>query len=231
MFNRIFLFCVSALFCFAPELGSVRAGSITLDFEGVPTTYYHMFGNQNLGSHYAGLDKGPIFGTGAKILDRVLGGYNNQDFPPKSGNAVLFSLNDSTIGVNFSVGNVSSVGFWYTTGFGLTLSVFDSGNSLLGSNTGTSNKGTNSFLTFNAGSDIISRITITGVPNQYTIDDFTYTFTSPGGNPTVPEPSTLAVFGLGSCFATIASSRRRRRKSAQEEAVSGTDENQIAAVK
>jgi hypothetical protein len=59
----------------------------TIDFEGLQTTYYMLFGNTNIGTYYPGV----TFGQHAIILDKVIGGYKDFLYPPHSGNAVFTS--------------------------------------------------------------------------------------------------------------------------------------------
>jgi hypothetical protein len=188
---------VCVVLCLTGLAGIAGAAVTTLNFEGVPTDHYFYVGNMNLGNHYDGQPNGPVFGADATILDKIIGGYNDFNYPPHSGNAVLFSDLDSTIRVDFTT-PVSSVGLWYTANsmqspFGLFLDAYNSADTLLASAFGGNNLGTNSPLGIVWGSDVIDYVKIHDGGDRYTIDDFWYDST---GTPIIPEPSTFIIWSV-----------------------------------
>lgn len=161
---------MSFVLCIAAALFLIRpAYAVTLDFEGVPLTYYYLGGNLNLGNFYPGVN----FGPDATILDYVIYGYDCGGYPPHSGNAVLFSGTLPYIDVIFDA-PVSNVSVWYTSPYTLYLEAYaDVSMSIpLGTTPGPSNSGTNSQLTLNLSG--IRAIRIHNGGNNFTIDDLTY---------------------------------------------------------
>jgi hypothetical protein len=193
---RLLSSILAVLVCLTGLVGIAGASVTTLDFEGVPTTYYIAFDGQNLGDYYAGMPNAPVFGVDATILDAVIGGYNNSGYPPHSGNAVLFTDTEPAIRVDFTGGPVSSVGLWYTTSTNpLHLEAYDSTDVLLTSAVGDVNYGTNSWLGVALGSNSIDHVLIHDGGDEYTIDDFTYN-SSDSSNSSVPEPATILIWSI-----------------------------------
>ena len=171
-------------------LASVSHALTVVDFEGLPDANYYFGGNTNLGGYYAGLN----FGADATILDQAIYGYNSGGYPPHSGDAVLFSVSDPVIRVDFSSAT-NHAELWYTTATDLWLEAYDSGNNLLTSSTaGGSNYGSNSFLDVNWGSNSIAYVLIHDTGDFFTVDDFGWEDT--GGHP-VPEPTTVLLMASG----------------------------------
>lgn len=148
---------------------TATAQALVIDFEGVPTTYYGMYGNQNLGGYYAGL----WFGPDATILDRVIGGYNSADYPPHSGNAILYSDLTPYIRVDFVAATAEHVGVWYTSYYSLHLEAYDASGNLLAASVGTSTYPSASrWLAVDAPN--IAYVIVHDSGNYFGIDDFTY---------------------------------------------------------
>jgi hypothetical protein len=161
----------------------------TVDFEGVPTTYYRWYENENLNGYYTGLK----FEPDATILDKVIGdGYDYFDYPPHSGNAVLVSDSMPYIRVDFVDSTANYVEMWYTTTTTSTfyLEAYDSSDNLLASSTGQYNKGTNSFISVSA--DNIAYVKLHDSGNYFTIDDFGYETGA-----VIPAPGAILLSGIG----------------------------------
>jgi hypothetical protein len=145
------------------------ASAFVCDFEGLPTTYYYFYGMQNIGNYYAGVTFGPT----VYILDRLIGGYNDQGFPPCSGNAVAVSIGTDFIRADLAQAT-DHVSICYTegAGTGLWLEAYDAGGTLLTSANGPSNYGASGFLEVNATG--IAYVMIHNSGDFFVIDDFTF---------------------------------------------------------
>ncbi len=159
----------------------------TLDFEGLPDLYYYWGGNTNIGNYLSGV----TFGPDATILDQNIYGYNSGEFPPRSGDAVLFTdePTQGLITAQFDQ-NVNFVSLWYTANTQIWLEAFDSGDGLIDTDTGLGgNFGQLDYLEVSSSFFDIAYIQIHDGGNTYTIDDLTF-------NP-VPEPATVILMGMG----------------------------------
>jgi hypothetical protein len=188
---------VSVLFSSLPGVAGV------IDFENVPQTYWFKAGGQNLGSYYEGV----TFGTTATILENQVYGYNYAGFPPHSGNAVLGSVNTSSITAQFDSPQ-QSVSLWYTSSSNLTFSAYDSSNNLITQSSVIPNLQHSFMFMVDVGNASIDHFVISGVGDSFTIDDFS----APGisGNP-VPEPSAVMFMGIGGLtMAGFGYSKRRK---------------------
>lgn len=154
--------------------------AFTCDFEGLPTTYYYFYGMQNIGGYYPGVSFGPT----CYILDAVIGGYNSGGYPPHSGNAVAVSIGTSFIRADFAQAT-DHVDVWYTEGYGngLWLDAYNSGGTLIASDDGPTNYGTNAQLSVDAAG--IAYVMIHNEGDYFTIDDFTF-----NEGPSPAEPNT-----------------------------------------
>lgn len=198
----ILLFSVLMIFSASQALAG------TIDFENMPQDYWYYGGQQNFGNYWQGVN----FGPASTILETEVYGYNNSGYPPHSGVAVLFSISVPYIDIVFDLA-VDTFSFWYTTNDSFDVSYFDELNSLIGSQSLATNYGSNSFFEFSNSEQNIKKITVSGVGNYFTIDDFTAPFIT--GQPSdpnhnvVPEPSTILMLGIG--LLGMAASRRYRR--------------------
>jgi hypothetical protein len=191
MLRKWLMVVALALVC-AP--GQANAGLTTINFDNAPNSLLYFGGATSIGSYYAGNPAGPTFGTDATILDAVNGGYNSSGYPYSSPYGVLFTAGTGVITVDFTTGKASTVGFDYNNPFyGLTVDVY-AGGSLLDSQSLTSPYGgPPGTYSFNAGSETITKVVLTGLADFYTIDNFNYNTTAQS----VPEPASLTLLGLG----------------------------------
>jgi hypothetical protein len=150
------------------------------DFEGLPTTYYYFYGMQNIGGYYAGVSFGPT----CYILDAVIGGYNYGSYPPHSWSAVAVSIGTNYIRADFAQAT-DYVSVWYTEGLGngLWLDAYNSGGTLIASDNGPSNPGSNAQLEVSASG--IAYVMIHNEGDYFTIDDFEF-----NEGPSPAQPST-----------------------------------------
>jgi hypothetical protein len=164
---------------------SIKAGSITLNFEGVPdsTPIREIY-----------LPLGVDFFRATAITAGV--SLNELEFPPHSGQNVAFD-NSGNIILTFTT-PVLSVGGYFNYSVPITMVAFGPGNLILGSATsqhssndalfGDPGSIPNEFLGLNIAG--IVQVTITGDPagSSFTMDDLS--FTTAG---TVPEPTTIVL--------------------------------------
>ncbi|MBX9258462.1 hypothetical protein H1Q63_31870 [Desmonostoc muscorum CCALA 125] len=159
------------------------------------------------------LSLGADFNGTASILQ--LGSTLNPDFPPVSGNNIIYdnpSLGSGIIRIDAVDSFWSSVGGFVTGNTNVTLTAYNASNSILGTaSTGGANyngAGTgllpNIFLSIT--SPDISYVTFQDSGNTYTIDNFTFT-------KSVPEPSVM--LGTLLTFAAFSANSLRKGKRQQ----------------
>ncbi|MCF2151134.1 hypothetical protein IQ276_032860 [Desmonostoc muscorum LEGE 12446] len=159
------------------------------------------------------LSLGADFNGTASILQ--LGSTLNPDFPPVSGNNIIYdnpSLGSGTIRIDAVDSFWSSVGGFVTGNTNVTLTAYNASNSILGTaSTGGANfdgAGTgllpNIFLSITYPD--ISYVTFEDSGNTYTIDNFTFT-------KSVPEPSVM--LGTLLTFAAFSANSLRKGKRQQ----------------
>jgi hypothetical protein len=129
--------------------------------------------------------------------------YNYVGYPAHSGINVVYSPTTGLIEADASGANFTSAGAWYSTPDSVTLNAYDSSNNLLATSTVGSDYGSSQFFSVSAPN--IAYVQFVGDANFYTIDDFTFTTT------TVPEPSTMALMGIGAVALVGRRIARRRR--------------------
>jgi len=166
--------CTLDDWCFGPDCGA-WGGDSTVDFDGVPQTYWYFDGGVNLSSYYPGLHFGPT----AMILEETVYGYNSSSYPYHSFDAVLFSSVNDDIQVNISP-PTDHAGLWYTCGSGeVVLEACNSAGTILATSVGPLNAGSNDYLQVNAHG--IDHVWIRGAAGYYTVDDFEWN----AGTPTI----------------------------------------------
>ncbi len=175
--------------------------AFTLDFEGLPDQHYHYGGDQNLGSYYPGL----TFGPDVTVLDRVIYGYNDAQYPPHSGNAVIFWDSGSYIDVALAT-PAGSVSAWYSSADDLTMEAYDAAGSLIASTVGSANLFSSRFIGLSDPTAGIARVRFLHRPNYCVLDDLTVT--GSGGSDDSPEPFTWVLLACTGIAGAIA--RRRR---------------------
>jgi len=172
---------------------SLRAGTVTLDFEGFSDSTI-------LTNQYSGL--GATFSN--TIIFTAGISLNEFELPPQSGVNVAFD-NNGPISISFT-NPVLSFGGFFTYAVPLTLAAFDATSTQVGSAmsafnsnlalSGDAGSSPNEFLQVSSAGGI-SSVTITGDPGggSFAMDDATF---STAGSSTVPEPNTLGLIFLGS---------------------------------
>lgn len=139
-----------------------------VNFDGLSEHYWYNGDNQNLGDFYSGVS----FGPHSTILEAAVYGYNDDGYPPHSGDAVLFTPTEPSIRADFPF-QMSHVGLWYTSGQGnLYLEGYDRSGNLLASTTGVENYGSNDYLGITAPE--ISYAVVHNSNDFFTIDDFEF---------------------------------------------------------
>ncbi len=147
-------------------------------------------------------DLGVAFGHAIALISGL--GLDETDFPPRSGTNVI-SDNGGPLEIFFD-SPVTNVFAYFTYGTAIEFAAFDASNVRIGSNrsafssnlgggSGELGSATNELLqlSFSGG---IRKVTITGDPDggSFTLDDLTFEPVRSNG---VPEPSSLALLGLG----------------------------------
>ena len=170
---------------------------VVIDFNTLPSTYMFLGGGQNIGSYYPGVTFGPNV-TGLDLTGSTA-------YPPYSGSIAAWDPYDLVVTISFDDPQ-TMVGFWYTSFDLLTLTAYDSTDTVLSSvvapaNTdGTTGTSDFVFLTF----PNISSITLQGPPGGYVFEDVTFSQTLSS----VPEPGSLTLL-VPVCFLLFALSRRK----------------------
>ncbi|MHA2374634.1 MAG: DUF7507 domain-containing protein [Candidatus Thorarchaeota archaeon] len=171
-------FINTALATFRDELGLEVSDSGTADVEvlnpsievwktaGTTITFEGLSHYQDVGSYYPGLTF-----TGASCL--VKPNYNWQDYPPHSGDVVVFDVTGGTgvIRIDFDF-TVSLVGAWYTTYMGVYIEAYDVWGNLVDSTTVSPNTGTSDYAEVTGSG--IKYVLIHDTGNTFTMDDLTY---------------------------------------------------------
>ncbi|MCP4632960.1 MAG: PEP-CTERM sorting domain-containing protein [candidate division Zixibacteria bacterium] len=161
-----------------------------VDFEGLPDDYYYHGGNTNLGSYYSGV----TFGSDATILDRNIYGYNDSGYPPHSGDAVLGTISEPVIRVDFDDAT-NHAEMWYTIyDTDIYLEAFDADDNMIAQAIGGDNYESNSFLEVNSAGFDIAYVEIHDSGDYFTIDDFGWEETT---NDPIPEPTTILLLASG----------------------------------
>jgi hypothetical protein len=190
-FNRCLAPAGLLLLCFSTAL---RAGTITLDFEGFPDSTI-------LTNQYPG-----VTFTDAIILTAGIS-LNEFEFPPHSGVNVA-SDNTGPMTLTFA-STITSFSGYFTYAEPLTVDAFGATNNLVAS--GTSAFSNNEALSGDLGSSPnefiqvsfaggLDSVTITGDPSgsSFTLDDATYTTST-----AVPKPSTISFLLTGVCVLAV----------------------------
>lgn len=171
------------------------ASSITITFDDIPnlTEVNGSYSSDPLSPYFNGF---------------ITYNGNSGTYPATSGTEKAVGQLDTTE-VDFLTGDASSVSM-YHAGIQMTLEAFGDDDQLLGSMEAPDITGADNFLSLSFGSDEIAKVllvTTTGGGNNYTIDDFSYTYGDEV--PAVPEPTTLTLLGSGIVAMVV---RRRRTK-------------------
>jgi hypothetical protein len=203
---RLILITLTMVITFA-SVGNVGAAMVVQNFEDIPDTYRYFGGGQNLGGHLAGLDFSAGV-SGVTLLDKIKDpSYDYTLYPPHSGNAVIFSYENSSIRVDFT-SHPDYVEAWYSSKTAFYLEAYNSAGALLDSMSGLANvvgitptspdwhswanTGPLSISVGSIGGGMnIAYVLFHDEGNFYTLDDLAYN---------VPEPATMVLLGLGSLF-------------------------------
>jgi hypothetical protein len=156
------------------------AGATTVDFE------QYSNGTQ-ITTQYQ-----PVGATFENALQLTVPNYNYIGYPPHSGQGVVTNYPDANLSIIFSL-DQSVVTGWYSSGYVLEISAYNSSNVLVASQTDPSNLGSSSEFII-SGTDISTLVITTsnGSAGFLALDDVT--FASPAA---VPEPGTIALLGTG----------------------------------
>lgn len=132
--NSMFLFgrrAITLMIVLVLALGGVCQVCGTLivrDFEGIPETYLYWGGGQNLGSYYPDL----FFGPDVTVMDRVRYGYNDTEYPPHSGDAIIWAdYSFDQIRVDFVDLPSNYVEAWYTSTETVYMEAYDAYDNLV----------------------------------------------------------------------------------------------------
>jgi len=158
---------LTLLACLSLLLIASGASAILIDFEDVPEDYWYFGGNQNIGDFYEGL----FFGPTVTILENVVYGYNDIDYPPCSGNQVAFTADNEHIQVDFESG-ATYASICYTSYYDFYLEAYDAGGVMIDSDSGPPNTGTSDYL--EVAGDYIAYVVMHDSGNYYVVDDFEY---------------------------------------------------------
>jgi len=189
-----------------------NAGIITLDFEGVGNQAaiqdFYNGGTDSQGN--SGEDYGISFGSDAlACIDSDNGGGCGFANEPTAHTAMFFTSGSAVL--NNAVGFDSSFSFYYSSTTSVAVDVY-SGINLTGDLLGSINLGANwqdnscggdptgAFCNWDIGSlnfaGVAHSIDFGGTANQVGFDNITFGAASPDSSVPVPEPSSLAIFGL-----------------------------------
>ncbi|RIX40315.1 MAG: PEP-CTERM sorting domain-containing protein [Rhodocyclales bacterium GT-UBC] len=202
--------------------GAAQADVITLTFEGVgnqaSVNNFYNGGTDSLGN--SGTNYGIQFGTNSLgLIDADANGGNGGNFANEpSPSTILFFLSGTAI-LNYMPGFTTGFSFYYTSSTAASVNVYDgldaTGN-LLGSidltanfNNNCTGDPTGRFCHWDIGSlaftGVAKSIDFGGTVDNTGYDNITFGSTNPSG---VPEPTTIALLGLGLVGAAV--TRRRR---------------------
>lgn len=209
------MFSVRSAF-FVAALGvsahTAQAAPVVIDFEGLTDT--ELVTNQYLVAFGITFDGATALLRGALPVG---GSLNELDFPPHSGDAVVFESASGGITVTFATPALSIGGFFtYNAQVTLTAylgaNVVDSVTSLFSDNIGTGVNPPNEFITVSSPGGITS-LTIVGdsAGGSFVLDDFSAE--------NVPEPGVTALLCASG---VVAAARRRRAVRARDGADSAT---------
>ena len=198
---------------------SAAAVVVTLDFEGIgdyaSINNFYNGGTDSLGN--SGTNYGVAFGSNTLgIIDADAGGTGNFGNEPTP-DTIMFFLTGSAV-LNYAPGFTTGFSFWYTTvAFGGDVDVYDDLNAT-GNLLGTINLAalgagpgdpSGSFSNWAIGglafAGTAKSIDFGGTVNQVGYDNVTFGASRPEP---IPEPATLALFGLG--LAGLGFGRRKR---------------------
>ena len=217
--SKLALALVSTVFA-----GSAFAAPIVLNFEGIGNGAqildFYNGGTDSQG--HSGVNYGISFGPNALgLIDADAGGSGNIANEPSPSTVMYFSSGSAIL--NNAAGFDTGFSFFYTSATTAVVNVYSGLNAtgtLLGSinlvaqyNSNCSGDPTGAFCNFSpaglAFAGVAHSIDFGGTVNQIAFDDITFGSATPGGD--VPEPGTLALFGLG-LFGTAAARRRSSKR-------------------
>lgn len=181
----------------SPITAAQLAGGTVIDFDGTTSGDYSSLSTG--GVTFKGVDAPFTIGTDYNGNYNTNGGkslYNGFDNTPRS---LRFDFSST----------VSAFGFnWGAADYAWTLNAYSSGGSLLESLTVNPTYASNNKEFFGIATAGISYATLATNSGDYIfLDNFTY---ASGGNTSVPEPSSILLFGLG--LFGLAAARRIARK-------------------